>query len=120
MQETGQGPRGLRNAINKGNTDIGKKATNFLNNKLQELGAKPLSKDKTIATPPPNKVGSGQKRPDQVQAFNSGANPFFPFQQMQAGADKAKDNKGDDKGDDKKDNKKAEAKGKAQAAKKKK
>jgi hypothetical protein len=124
MQETGKGPRGLRNAINEGNVNIGKKATNFLNNKLQELGAKPLSKDERIETPPPNKVGSGQKKPGQVQAFNSGSNPFFPFQQMQAGANKAKDNKGDgkkdNKGDGKKDNKKAVAKGKAQAAKKKK
>jgi hypothetical protein len=124
MQETGKGPRGIRNAINEGNVNIGKKATNFLNNKLQELGAKPLSKDKTIETPPPNKVGTGKKKPGQVQAFNSGSNPFFPFQQMQAGANKANDRKKDDnkggKKDNNKDGKKAVAKGKAQAVKKKK
>jgi hypothetical protein len=107
VQETGQGPRALRNAINQGKVNIGEGATNFLNNKLQELGAKPLSKDKTIETPPPNKVGAGKKKPGQVQAFNSGSNPFSPFQQMQAGANKAKDGK------------KAVAKGKAQAKKKK-
>lgn len=112
MQETGQGPRGLRNAINKGNMNLGKGATNFLNTKLQELGAKPLSKDKTISTPPPNKVEATQKKQEPVKPFLSGQNPFFPFQQMQAGASKPKEAKVE--------NKKAEAKSKAQAAKKKK
>jgi hypothetical protein len=112
MQETGQGPRGLRNAINEGNINLGKGATNFLNNKLQELGAKPLSKDKTISTPPPNKVGATQKKQEPVKPFLSGQNPFFPFQQMQAGASKTQAAKTE--------NKKADAKSKAQAAKKKK
>ena len=112
MQETGQGPRGLRNAINEGNINLGKGATNFLNTKLQELGAKPLSKDKTIETPPPNKVGATQKKQEPVKPFLSGQNPFFPFQQMQAGASKTQAAKTK--------NKKADAKSKAQAAKKKK
>ena len=112
MQETGQGPRGLRNAINEGNINLGKGATNFLNTKLQELGAKPLSKDKTIETPPPNKVGATQKKQEPVKPFLSGQNPFFPFQQMQAGASKTQAAKTE--------NKKADAKSKAQAAKKKK
>jgi hypothetical protein len=112
MQETGQGPRGLRNAINEGNINLGKGATNFLNNKLQELGAKPLSKDRTIETPPPNKVGATQKQQEPVKPFLSGQNPFFPFQQMQAGANKTQTAKTETK--------KADAKSKAQAAKKKK
>jgi len=112
MQETGQGPRGLRNAINEGNINLGKGATNFLNTKLQELGAKPLSKDKTIETPPPNKVGATQKKQEPVKPFLSGQNPLFPFQQMQAGASKTQAAKTE--------NKKADAKSKAQAAKKKK
>ena len=112
MQETGQGPRGLRNAINEGNINLGKGATNFLNTKLQELGAKPLSKDKTISTPPPNKVGATQKKQEPVKPFLSGQNPFFSFQQMQAGANKTQAAKTESK--------KADAKSKAQAAKKKK
>jgi hypothetical protein len=112
MQETGQGPRGLRNAINEGNVTIGKGATSFLNNKLQALGARPLSQDKTISTPPPNKVGATQKKQEPVKPFLSGQNPFFPFQQMQAGASKTQAAKTE--------NKKADAKSKAQAAKKKK
>ena len=109
MQETGRGPRGLRNAINEGNVNIGGKALDFLNKQLEKKGAKPVG---PVSKPTPGKL---QDKP-QIAPFNSGSNPYAPFLAMQTGANKAKDNKEDDK----KDNKKAEAKGKAQAAKKKK
>ena len=42
MKETSLGPRGLRSVIEESNTILGGKAQDLLNNKLNEVGAKPL------------------------------------------------------------------------------
>jgi hypothetical protein len=56
-RQTGAGLRQIRNTIEGGNVKIGNKATNFLNQQLEEIGAKTLGKAEVRR----GVVGTGQK-----------------------------------------------------------
>jgi hypothetical protein len=121
MEKTGTGPIALRNAIREGDIKLGGLAQNFLNRQLEGKKAKPVGPvsertpgkpQDTRVTPAPKPGQQAQQPAKQVAPFNSGSNPFSPFQQMQAGANKTQAAKAAAA-------KKAQAKAKAQAAKKK-
>ena len=93
MEKTGTGPIALRNAIREGDIKLGGLAQKFLNRQLEGKKAKPVGPvsegtpgkpQDTRVTPAPKPGQQAQQPAKQVAPFNSGSNPFSPFQQMLA------------------------------------
>jgi len=98
MQQTGVGPIGLRNAIKKGDFNIGEGALGFLNKQLAGIKAKPIGSasgsapgkaQNTRVTSAPKPKQQARRPGQQIAPFNSGSNPIAPFQVMMQANSKA-------------------------------